>query len=226
MYHRIADLGPPSLERYRLAPDRFEEHLRYLRAHGYRSVGLDEIGAALRTRRPLQGRPVLLTFDDGTSDFATEAWPRLRHYGFDCVLLIVTDHVGGRAEWDSCHGAPADLLGWDDLRRIGREGVEVGSHTASHGHLTAMPVAAVARESARSRTAITRHLGVEPNVLAYPYGESTSPIRRIVGGVGYAYGLTCSGARITPFDDPLALPRLEVRGSSTTDDLATLLAGA
>jgi peptidoglycan/xylan/chitin deacetylase (PgdA/CDA1 family)/SAM-dependent methyltransferase len=225
MYHRIASGGSDALGRYRLAPERFAEQLRLLRDGGFRSVGFEEVGRSLRGRRPLPGRAVVLTFDDGCRDFLTDAWPLLRAYGFGATLFVVTDRVGGTNAWDAPYGDTVELLGWDELRKLARAGVEIGSHTATHPYLTAVPVEEVAREAARSRAAIIRELGVDPVAIAYPYGDVDAGVRRIVGGIGYGYGVTTEGRRASLLDDPLDLPRIEVTSTFTTGDLLAAVGG-
>lgn len=219
MYHRVGSEGPSALHRYRLAPERLDEQLAYLREEGFRSVGFEEAGRALRSRRALPGRAVMLTFDDGCRDFLTEAWPLLRAHGFGAALFVVTDRVGGTSDWDARYGEPAELLDWNELRRLVRAGVEIGSHTATHPRLSSLSPADVAREAARSRAAIIRELGVEPVAIAYPYGDVDGAVRRIAGGAGYAYGVTTEGRRAELHDDPLALPRIEVTDTFSAADL-------
>jgi SAM-dependent methyltransferase len=114
VYHRIASDGPPELAPYRVTRDRFERQLAYLRRHGYRTISLAQWQEA-RGRRDgiIDDRAVMLTFDDGYRDFLTEAWPLLRSFGFGATLCVITDRIGGRAEWDKSYGEPAALLGWD-----------------------------------------------------------------------------------------------------------------
>jgi peptidoglycan/xylan/chitin deacetylase (PgdA/CDA1 family)/SAM-dependent methyltransferase len=223
MYHRVASGGPSPLGRYRLSPDRFADQLRVLREAGCRTVGFAELGRALAARRPLPGRVVVLTFDDGSRDFLTDAWPLLREHGLGATLFVVTDHVGGTNDWDAAYGEPVELLDWDELRYLARAGIEIGSHTATHPFLTTLSAEDVAREAARSRTALLRELGVEPIAIAYPYGDVDAGVRRIVGGVGYGYGVTVEGRRARLVDDPLELPRIEVMDTFTADELRRVL---
>jgi len=46
----------------------------------------------------------------------------------------------------------------------------IGSHAASHRPLTALPLAEIVREDARSRAILARELGVPITAFAYPYG--------------------------------------------------------
>jgi peptidoglycan/xylan/chitin deacetylase (PgdA/CDA1 family) len=225
MYHRVDDTGSEALARYRITPARFQAHLRHLRDEGYRTATFDEVGEAMRLRRPLPGRRVMLTFDDGCADFLTHAWPLLRESGLDATLFVVTDRVGGTNEWDAGYGESVELLGWDALRGLADAGVAIGSHTATHPYLTALTNTEIVQEAARSRAAILRELGVEPVALAYPYGDVDPAVRHLVGGSGYGYAVTTVGRHATLTDNRLSLPRIEVPGSSTVSDLAEALRG-
>jgi hypothetical protein len=48
MYHQVAPSGARGFARYRVAPDAFEEQLRYLRDAGFRGVTLDEWREAMQ----------------------------------------------------------------------------------------------------------------------------------------------------------------------------------
>lgn len=223
MYHRIAPSGPPALETYRVAPARFEEQLDYLKEAGFRSVGLAEWGEAMRSRRPLRGRRVLITFDDGYRDFAEYAWPLLRRYGFQAMVFLVADRVGATNEWDGDFGGTVPLLGWNDVRRLQREGVEFGSHTATHAHLTGLSVEDITREAARSRAVLGRELGSDVTAISYPYGNHDPVVTHLAGACGYTYGLTSHYAASGLTDDPLALPRLCVLDSDRLAEFAAKL---
>src|SRR5207302_3062603 len=77
MYHRIATDGPAGLARYRTTPEAFLEQMRWLRRRGYHAVTSADIVRHLANGRPFQGRPVLISFDDGYRDFHDTAWPIL-----------------------------------------------------------------------------------------------------------------------------------------------------
>jgi peptidoglycan/xylan/chitin deacetylase (PgdA/CDA1 family) len=213
----VAPDGPRAPERGRVTPAQFEAQLRHLRDAGFRSVTLDDWRAARERQAPLPGRAVLLTFDGGFRDFAEHAWPLLRRYDFGALVLLVTDHVGGASTWDAAPSGPVPLLDWDAVRRLRGEGVEFGSHTGSHRHLTACTPAEVVREAARSRAALCRALGEPAGTIAYPHGAEDAVVRHLVGAAGYVYGLSGRPGRSWATDSLLALARIEVRGTDTLD---------
>jgi peptidoglycan/xylan/chitin deacetylase (PgdA/CDA1 family) len=224
MYHRIASDGPDELRRYRLDPSEFEQQLDHLRTGGYRGVTLEEWRVACERRRPLPGRAVLLTFDDGYSDFAASAWPLLKRYGFPATVFIVAGEMGGSSRWDRELGE-APLMSWREARRLRSRGVEFGSHTVSHPMMTALSNADVVREAARSRTLIAEHLGAPPTAIAYPYGDCDGAIAHLMGACGYTFGLTADEGRAELEQSLLLMPRIEVRGDQRFDDFVEKLSG-
>jgi peptidoglycan/xylan/chitin deacetylase (PgdA/CDA1 family)/SAM-dependent methyltransferase len=227
MYHRIGATAPAGLEPYCLAAERFEAQLDWLRSAGYRTVSLAVWRWALRERNgSLPGKVVVLTFDDGYVDFATTAWPLLRKYGFGATLFVVTDHVGGVAEWDRAHGDPAPLLGWDELRRLAREGVEIGAHSASHPYLSRCSVREVVDEARRARGRLEAELGRPVKVMAYPYGDEDGLTRRAMAAAGFELAVTTRPGWARLGDDPMGLPRQEVRGADTLADFQAKLGQA
>jgi peptidoglycan/xylan/chitin deacetylase (PgdA/CDA1 family) len=201
----------------------FETQLGYLRAAGFRSLSLAQWRAAMEAKRPLSGRAVLITFDGGYLDFWTNAWPALRRHEFTALVFLTADEVGGRHSWDHAFGEPVQRLGWPEIRRLRDEGVEFGSHSATHRPLTALSNAEVVREGARSRARLTRGLGTVPAAFAYPYGDVNPVVQHLIGACGYTYGLSCRPEMSGFRDVLLALPRIEVAGGDGVQELAAKL---
>ena len=217
MYHRIASDGPPDLKPYRLDPKQFERHLAYLQRYGYSTATVDEIyqiNAGLVP--PLHGRWISLTFDDGYQDFADVAWPLLKRYGFKASVFLATDHVGGRAHWDSEYGEAAPLMSWGTIRRLQKEGVCFGSHSCTHRRLTSLSAADVAREAGVSREILAAELGIAPKGFCYPYTDFSPDVIDAVKAAGYSYAV----AGNVPRDlvrNPYALRRTEIRDDDDLD---------
>lgn len=213
MYHRVAPTGLCTLSRYRVTPEAFEGQLRYLHDSGFYCVGLEDWHAAVDAKRPLPGRAVLITFDDGYRDFLTHAWPLLRRYGFSATVFLVAERIGRSNSWDHMYREEVALLSWEEIRHLHDEGVEFGSHSASHRPLTALSPEEVVREGAGSRAILARGLGSAINAFAYPYGDVDRVVQHLIGACGYIYGLSCRPGLWRFPDSLLALPRIEVSGS-------------
>jgi len=221
MYHRVQPNGSPATARWRVTPQAFEGQLRYLRDAGFYSVTLDDWYAAMIAKKPLLGRAILLTFDDGYLDFLDYAWPLLKRYGFSAIVFLIADEIGHTNHWDSFYSEEASLLSWQQIRKLQDEGVEFGSHSATHRHLTGLSVSEVVREGARSRAILQQGLSQTPKAFAYPYGDTDTVMQHLIGACGYVFGLTCKPGLSRFQDSLLALPRIEVRGY---DDLQEFVA--
>ena len=75
MYHRIAPLAAPDRNRYTVTPEAFDQQMRLLSESGAYTTCIEDWHNAMRSRRPLPGKAVLLTFDDGYDDFLSSLGP-------------------------------------------------------------------------------------------------------------------------------------------------------
>jgi peptidoglycan/xylan/chitin deacetylase (PgdA/CDA1 family) len=76
-------------------------------------------------------------------------------------------------------------LGWPELRELADAGWEVGSHTCSHPHLTAIDDAQLDRELRASRAACEEGMARPCRSIAYPYGDVDARVIAAAGASGY-----------------------------------------
>jgi peptidoglycan/xylan/chitin deacetylase (PgdA/CDA1 family) len=219
MYHSIADDGPAELAPYRTTPAEFRGHLRYLRSHGYHSISLRDWVDSISERRPVPGRPVIITFDDGYKDFFDFALPALERSDFTATVFVVTEKAGAFADWDDLPDPPR-LMDWDEIRTAVSKDITIGSHSATHKDFVRIPRQELRREAERSRAMLQEHLGEAVDLIAYPWGRSDPEGRSLLADCGYQIGVRSWGGRSTFSDDPLELSRIEING---TDDLDTVI---
>lgn len=217
LYHRIADDGPDALARYRQTPGAFAEQMRWLRRHGYHAVTSGDVLRHLVSGRRFEGRPVLISFDDAYCDFHDAAWPILRAHDFTAEIFVVTDKVGGDADWDVAYGSPAPLMGWPQIQALAAAGVHFGSHMASHSHMAELSSREIVLEAARSRAALELALGKPCRSIAAPFGEGDERFARVARQCGYESGFTTDPGHAARGQDPLRLPRIEVVGGWSID---------
>jgi peptidoglycan/xylan/chitin deacetylase (PgdA/CDA1 family) len=223
MYHRVAPTGLAAMTRYRVTPEQFEEQLRYLRDAGFSSVEWEEWQTAILTKQPVPGQKIAITFDDGYLDLFHYAGPLLKQYGFTATVFLVSDRIGCSNSWDKAYGEEVPLMGWQEIRQLRDEGIEFGSHCATHQPLTALSVAEVVKEGARSRSILERQLGVPIQTIAYPYGDVNPVVQHLMGACGYTFGFSCRSGWSSFQDQLLDLPRIEVMGSDTLQDFVAKL---
>jgi len=217
MYHRIATDGPDQLARYRVDPDAFAEQMSWLRRNGYHTINSEQLAWFVANNHPFEGRPLLITFDDGYQDFAEQAWPILKANDFSSEVFIVTDLVGARAEWDASFGMPAPLMDADSIIALAGEGAMFGSHLARHPRSDRLSTAELAEELLRSRIQLETWLERPTTSLAAPFGCTDQRLRILAAECGYKAIFNTVDRAAGLQDDLLDLPRIEVRGDQSLE---------
>lgn len=186
-YHALSERWPTSLA---VTPARFERQVSSLLRRGYRGVTFSEaVGGGQ------QGDKVLaVTFDDAFRSVADEALPILSRLGLPGTVFVPTDFPDGDGllRWpgidgwlDSPYRPELGALSWDDLRRLGAAGWEIGSHTRSHPRLTQLDDDRLRHELRGSREICQERTGRPCVSLAYPYGDVDPRVVRAAEEAGY-----------------------------------------
>ena len=187
-YHAVSDEWDDPLAVSRRALD---AQVRSLLARRLRPVG-----AAALLGAP--GRTFHVTFDDAYRSVES-VLPTLRSLGVEVTVFACSELAADGAPLAVPEVAPravgheAEILtmDWEALRRAAGLGVEIGSHTRSHPHLTRLSDDELRSELVGSREALEANLQRPCRYLAYPYGEMDERVRRAAREAGYdaAYGL-------------------------------------
>lgn len=178
IYHDVVDsparetvgFPGPLAARYKLTPDRFEQHLDAIAATGL-PVGLIEAdGASAR---------VALTFDDGgASALATAA--RLERRGWRGHFYITTARIG-----------TPGFLSRSEVAELAERGHAVGSHSHTHPtYMGRLAAGEIEREWRESRECLAELLGVEPAAASVPGGYVSGDVVRCAAAAGYRVLLT------------------------------------
>jgi peptidoglycan/xylan/chitin deacetylase (PgdA/CDA1 family) len=216
MYHSIApDLDDDVRSYYRTvtSPKGFAKQVDFLRANGYSAISLSQAIDWLSdaSGEVVPGSPkVVITFDDGFRDFLTEAFPILERVGFTATVFLPSDFIGkpfltGRM-----------CLTAAEVRALGDQGIEFGSHSASHRRLVELGAAELAEELTGSKAAIEDIVGREVTLFSYPFrfpeenSRFTGRLARLLDECGYRGGVTTAIGRSSRQDNPRFLPRLPV----------------
>jgi glycosyltransferase involved in cell wall biosynthesis/peptidoglycan/xylan/chitin deacetylase (PgdA/CDA1 family)/2-polyprenyl-3-methyl-5-hydroxy-6-metoxy-1,4-benzoquinol methylase len=212
MYHNIAASGHEQSSRYRVTPAAFAQQMEYLYKTGYYTISLQQWLTAVTDKKPLPGRPIHITFDDGYTTFLTEAWPILKQYGLTATVFLVAALIGGDNIWDEAYSEKLSLLNWEEILQLQQEGVEFGSHTMNHPFLTSLSITEIVQQAVQSRAILQKRLQQPVNAIAYPYGDFDPTVEHLIGASGYIFGLSCRPGVSRFHDGLLALPRIEVTG--------------
>jgi len=212
IYHRFGESRYPSTN---ISLKVFEQQLALLQKRDVQVLALGEVAERLKTGRPLPEHCAVLTVDDGFRSFLLRAMPLLRRYGYPVTLFINTDAVGGR-----------NYLNWSELQALSAEGVEIGSHTASHPHMVnhlagesdAAWLSRVTVDLERAKHAFAAHLSQLPDLFAYPYGEYSPQVQKLVHEAGFKVAVAQQSGVVSASSDLFALPRFPMGGGYATLD--------
>jgi peptidoglycan/xylan/chitin deacetylase (PgdA/CDA1 family) len=222
LYHKVGH--PPRGARvpgHYVSPGLFRRHLACLRRLGYESIPAE---AVVATEPPLPVKPVVITFDDGYRCLHELALPPLVEFGFRATVFMVAAGIGGTNSWEAAVGDVEEpMLGSVEIAEMQAAGVSFGSHTLSHPHLTELSDEQVRTELTGSRVRLSELLGTPCLGLAYPYGDWDRRVRDLAAEAGYEVAFTTARAAARPVDDPLALPRINVRRYNVTPRFALKL---
>jgi peptidoglycan/xylan/chitin deacetylase (PgdA/CDA1 family) len=209
VYHRFGDSRYPSTD---TGTEQFQAELDWLAQNQYQVWPLPKIVEYLQDGKDIPDHVVAISVDDAFQSFYDHAYPLLKARGWPFTLFVSTDGVDSKQP---------DLVTWDELREMAAKGATLANHTADHGHLPfrlkgetdlawADRVRAdIEKGQRRLEAEIGKGVNAAPKLFAYPYGEYSEELVKLVNGMGYiAFGQQ-AGALSAPLD-PRALPRFPI----------------
>jgi len=218
-YHRVAF----DSDVLAITPDRFRQHVEALVRSGATPVSVD---AALDLlERPVHGRHVCMTFDDGFHDVMENAVPILREMGIPATLFVTSGVVSGevRYHW---YGDHPRTLTWEEIAQVAKDPLfDVQAHSQTHPRLPALSEAEAWTEINGSKADIERSLGSTPTTFCYPAGLYGAREVRMVEAAGYRAGIS-TRAGVNPGAQPMgALRRTMISCGDTQSDFKAKMAG-
>ncbi len=171
-YHSVTD-NPLTVSRYRISDAEFSADLEHFTSLGYTFLKPSEMWYA----EP--GKNMVLTFDDGYDDFYEVVFPLLKKYNAKAVVYIIGSEID-KAGY---------LKSWQ-IKELDESGlVEIGNHTTIvHNYYwkredylrDAMKVEEFVEDVKNCSARLYRILGHGTQSVAYPYGQYTEQLDRIL----------------------------------------------
>lgn len=209
IYHRFGDDRYPSTD---TKIGQFRLQLDWLEENHYEVWPLPKIVQYLKDGKDIPDHVVAITVDDAFKSFYQNGYPLLRHHDWPFTIFVSTDSIDAKQ---------SDFMTWDELREVATHGGTLANHTADHGHLPfrlkdesdlhwADRIRAdIDKSQSRLETEIGKDTNTDPKLFAYPYGEFTEELIKLVNGLGYVAFGQQAGALGAPLD-PRALPRFPI----------------
>jgi len=206
MYHRVTNQRAPSVssEEFTITPAQFAAEMDWLQHNGYTPIREEALLRALIAGTPLPAHPVLITIDDGYSDGVHAILHTLvtKTRRFPATFFVITGRIG----W-------SDFLSWRDLRILERNGMDIGSHTVHHTHLTQVTLTRANFEVSHSAQTLARGLHHPIYWFSYPFGDLNPAITAEVQKAGYLLAYTTQPGTWISTAQHLVLPRIIVAGN-------------
>lgn len=117
---------------------------------------------------------IVITFDDGEKNNATEAFPALQDYGYKAYFFIIANRVGRQG-----------YASWEDLKEMHDCGMVIGSHGLSHEILTSLKETQIEEELRSSKRVLERNLNIEVDTISIPRGFCNHKILEMAYSSGY-----------------------------------------
>lgn len=177
MFHRVEAVGeykPNSIN-----PKTFEFQMEYLAQHQYNVIPLSELVEAIRSNKQLPPKTAVITFDDGTEDNYTIAFPVLKKYNFPATIFMVSgfiDHEG--------------FLKKTQILEMKDSVINFQSHTKTHAYLPEILPENQRREIFDSKRDLEKVLGMPVDYFSYPVGGYSEDIVKLLQEAGYKGAVT------------------------------------
>jgi len=166
--------------------------------------------------KPVDGRYICLTFDDGCRGMFEHGLPILADRSLPAAFFVVSGWIdAGRT----------NTLSWSDCRTLVRSGMTIGSHTAAHRRLALLSDADVSEELGLSKLRIQAELSVPCVHFACPWGQPTIDFKpnrdvELARAAGYRSFFTTMSRRANDEPSSLLWPRVRMEPGWSGSDLS------
>lgn len=179
LYHYVENIQNPNDKlrvELNVPPAVFEQQVVTLKNAGYTFMTAKELGEVLDGKMKMPEKPILLTFDDGHWDFATDVLPILEKYHVVATSYVITGFIGG-----------SDFMTPEELQEVIDSGlVDVGAHTVDHISLANKPLETVQYQVDQSKKTLEQNYHLSVVSFAYPNGSFDQQAAQVVRDDGFS----------------------------------------
>ena len=218
VYHRFEPVVSDSMA---VRTSKFAWQLRYLADHHYLVLPLRTLVSSLVQKNPLPNA-VVITVDDGHRSVYSDMLPLVLEHRVPVTLFIYPSAISNASY----------AMTWEQLDTLRRTGLfDIQSHTYWHPNFKIekrrlAPSAYdefVTMQLVKPRRVLKAKLGVDTNVLAWPFGIYDDDLMGRADAAGYVAGVTLDARSVRSDDRRLALPRFLVTDAVSDKRFAAIL---
>ncbi|CAN5646067.1 polysaccharide deacetylase family protein [soil metagenome] len=206
LYHKVVERAEiDSKAGIYVTAEMFDKQLSYLKKKKFRTLTFYDVEKVLNNEKLAKEEDIILTFDDGYKNNYSSAFPILKKYGFKCVIFYVAGFSSN--EWDKDKNEAEDhLMSDEEISEMEEYGIEFGSHTLTHPHLTQLSVKQAELEIKGSFEILKPKLKKPLISFAYPYGECSPEVKEIVRK-SYKFGIATDSGPLLLNEDHFEIRR-------------------
>ena len=198
MYHRFGEEKYPSTN---VSKKQFNSHIEYILSNEIKVIKLEELIMALDTNNIMDEKAVAFSVDDAYSSFYEIAWPIFRDNEIPVTLFVSTDIVDKKTK---------GYMTWMDIKKFINEGGSVGQHTSTHLHMPLNNTLDIKKDILDSHKSWIRNIGFIPDLFAYPYGETSNEVIKILKEFDISNAFGQHSGIVSSYDNKYYLPRFSL----------------
>lgn len=192
----------------------FEEQLKYLKKHNYKTLTMEEFYEWKQGMLNLPQKSVLITFDDGFLSNYHYAFPLLKKYNMNATVFLIGEYVQNATQTD-WNGNIKTYMPLELVEKSKEEypNIDFCSHTYGlHYHNS---INEVSKEQMEKDFSVFKNNITDTKFIAYPFGQYNENLidawKSSDGLLAFAYGPTRKDYRkASKKDDNFEIPRLNV----------------
>ncbi len=196
MYHRFDQNHYPSTN---ISSSLFRKHLEIIQSENFNVIGIDHLVKILREGKELPDKTVLITVDDAFKSFFNNAYPILKEFGFPFSIFVSTASISSKKN--------SDYMSWEMLKELSLNGGLILNHTVNHDSLLELNDGEIISQVLSASKEINLKIGNQPNILSYPYGESSIRVEKIIEDLGIEAAFSQHSSPLSNYDFIYRLPR-------------------
>lgn len=224
IYHSITPNVEATID---VSLENFDAQIQLLLDEGYQIISLAE---AVSNKNTNQNKSVVLTFDDGFTDFYENAIPILQKHGnIPATVYSITQFVlDPSLPFKFNSGVNKKSMNVSQVEEIAKLNfINIGSHTHTHVDLVKGQNIDFKQELEEARGVIRQLTGKQDIDFCYPWANHNSQVKKKVSEIYSSATIGKGGINKVGFDT-FEIARIPVKNESITDfkqrlDLQTLL---